>query len=112
LTRTTLDIADDVLARAKAIAREQKTTREVDSELARTGLRKPVRFGSRGGVPILRVRNPDVHVTPERSTRCVTTPVELSAGRERADQLVDASHVSRDTVLDMSLRRRLTPPRR
>ena len=64
--RTTLDIADDVLAAAKAIAREQKkTTGEVVSELARAGLRKPVRVGSRNGLPILRVRNPDVRITLE-----------------------------------------------
>ncbi|MBV9287644.1 MAG: CopG family transcriptional regulator [Hyphomicrobiales bacterium] len=64
--RTTLDIADDVLAAAKAIAREQKkTTGEVVSELARTGLRKPARLGSRSGVPILSVRNPDVRITLE-----------------------------------------------
>ncbi len=64
--RTTLDIADDVLAAAKAIAREQrKTTGEVVSELARTALRKPVRAGSRGGVPILKARNPEVRITLE-----------------------------------------------
>jgi hypothetical protein len=64
--RTTLDLGDDVLAAAKAIARQQKkTTGEVVSDLARSGLRKPVRVGSRGGAPVLKVRNPDVRVTLE-----------------------------------------------
>ena len=64
--RTTLDIADDVLAAAKAIAREQnKTTGEVVSQLARRGLRKPTRVASRGGVPVLKVRNPNVRITLE-----------------------------------------------
>ena len=62
--RTTLDIADDVLAAAKAIAREQaKTAGAVVSELARSGLRKPVRVGSRNGVPVLKVKNRETRVT-------------------------------------------------
>jgi hypothetical protein len=66
MMRTTLDIADDVLAAAKAIAHEQKkTTGEVVSELARRGLRKPARVGSCGGLPVLKVRNPDVRITLE-----------------------------------------------
>jgi hypothetical protein len=64
--RTTLDIADDVLAAAKAIAKEQgKTAGAVVSELARSGLRKPIRVGSRNGVPILKVKNPETRVTLE-----------------------------------------------
>ncbi len=64
--RTTLDIADDVLAAAKAIAKEQgKTAGAVVSELARSGLRKPVRVRSRGGVPVLQPKTPDVRVTLE-----------------------------------------------
>jgi hypothetical protein len=64
--RTTLDIADDVLAAAKAIAREQgRTAGAVVSELARSGLRKPVRVGSRNGVPVLKVKNPEARVTLE-----------------------------------------------
>ena len=64
--RTTLDIADDVLAAAKAIAREQgKSAGAVVSELARSGLRKPIRVGSRNGVPILKVKNPETRVTLE-----------------------------------------------
>jgi len=64
--RTTLDIADDVLTAAKAIAREQRrTTGEVVSELARTALRKRVRLGSRDGVPLLKVRNPEIRISLE-----------------------------------------------
>jgi len=64
--RTTLKIADDVLAAAKAIAREQgKTTGEIVTELARSGLRKPVRVGSRNGVPVLKVKNAETRVTLE-----------------------------------------------
>ena len=62
--RTTLDIADDVLAAAKAIAREQgKTAGAVVSELARSGLRKPARIGSRNGMPILKAKNPDARIS-------------------------------------------------
>ncbi len=62
--RTTLDIADDVLAAAKAIARAQgKTVSAVVSELARHGLRGPTRLGSRNRAPILKVKNPDARVT-------------------------------------------------
>jgi hypothetical protein len=37
----------------------------VVSELARTALRKRVRLGSRDGVPLLKVRNPEIRVTLE-----------------------------------------------
>lgn len=64
--RTTLDIADDVLAAAKAIASEQrKSTGQVISDLARSGLRQPVQVESRSGVPTLKVRDPAVRVTLE-----------------------------------------------
>jgi hypothetical protein len=62
--RTTLDIADDVLAAAKAIGEEQRRSAgEVISDLARQALSRPVEMGSRGGVPILKVRDPAVRVT-------------------------------------------------
>lgn len=64
--RTTLDIADDVLAAAKAIGKEQgKTAGLVVSELARAGLRKPVRVTSRNGVPVLAGREGGTPVTLE-----------------------------------------------
>ncbi|HKN29237.1 MAG TPA: CopG family transcriptional regulator [Roseiarcus sp.] len=64
--RTTLDIADDVLAAAKAIANEQRrSTGEVISDLARQGLSRPLKISSRDGVPILNVRDPAVRVTLE-----------------------------------------------
>jgi hypothetical protein len=62
--RTTLDIADDVLAASKAIARERGTTAgAVVSELARKGLRRPSATKSRNGVPLLKTRNPEAWVT-------------------------------------------------
>ncbi len=64
--RTTLDIADHVLAAVKAIAKEQgKTTGEVVSELSRAGLQKPVRVASRNGVPVLAGRTGGSPVTLE-----------------------------------------------
>ena len=62
--RTTLDIDDDVLAAAKAVAKEQgKTAGAVVSELARRGLRRPTRLNSRNGVPVIEVKSPNVRVT-------------------------------------------------
>ncbi len=62
--RTTLAIADDVLAAAKAIARsEGKTVGDVVSELARQSLTKPSAPSSRNGVPLLPVQRPDAVVT-------------------------------------------------
>jgi hypothetical protein len=64
--RTTLDIADDVLASAKAIAKEQgKTAGEVLSELARSALYKPFQGGMRNGIPLLPVKDPTARITLE-----------------------------------------------
>ncbi len=64
--RTTLDIADDVLAAVKAIADEQrKSIGDVVSDLARQGLRRPIETGLRDGVPILKVRKPAARVSLE-----------------------------------------------
>ena len=66
MLRTTLDIADDVLAAAKAIADEQrKSIGEVISDLAKRGLSRPVELGSRAGVPVLKVRDPAARVSIE-----------------------------------------------
>ena len=68
--RTTLDIADDVLAAAKAIADAQRRSMgEVVSDLARQGLSRPLALGSRDGVPILKVRDPAVRVSLETVNR-------------------------------------------
>ncbi len=57
--RTTIDIADDVLAATRAIARARgKSMGEVVSELAREALRKPVSGETRAGVPLLPRRAP------------------------------------------------------
>ena len=62
--RTTFDIADDVLAAAKAIARERGiSTGAVVSELARQGLRRPGSPSVRNGVPLLQTRRQDTPVT-------------------------------------------------
>jgi hypothetical protein len=62
--RTTIAIDDDVLAAAKAIARQKnRTIGQVVSELARNSLHPPAPRGERNGVPLLPVRRPDAVVT-------------------------------------------------
>jgi hypothetical protein len=52
--RTTLAIDDDVLAAAKAIARQQRrTVGDVVSDLARRGLRRPEPLAHRNGIALL-----------------------------------------------------------
>jgi hypothetical protein len=64
--RTTIAIDDDVLAAAKAIARQRKqAVGKVISELARKSLRPPSASGERNGVPLLPVRKLGLIVTPE-----------------------------------------------
>jgi hypothetical protein len=64
--RTTIAIDDDVLAAAKAIARQRnQTVGKVVSELARNSLRPPAALAERNGVPLLPVRKAGVIVTPE-----------------------------------------------
>lgn len=64
--RTTLAIDDDVLATAKAIARQQrKSVGQVVSELARRALRRPSPPASRNGVPLLPLSNPQAVVTQD-----------------------------------------------
>ena len=62
--RTTIDIDDDVLAAAKAIARQKNQTMgKVLSELVRNSLRPPAASAERNGVPLLPVRHPNAIVT-------------------------------------------------
>ena len=64
--RTTLDIDDDLLTAAEAIARERgKTLGAVISELARAALHKPLDVSYRNGVPLLPVRGEGAPVTLE-----------------------------------------------
>ena len=64
--RTTLTIDDDVLAVAKAIARqENRSLGEVVSDLARRALRRPQPPRSRNGVPLLPVADDQAVVTLE-----------------------------------------------
>jgi hypothetical protein len=65
MMRTTIDIDDDVLTVAKAIAHQRnQTIGKVVSELARNSLRPPAVSGERNGVPLLPVGKPVV-ITPE-----------------------------------------------
>jgi len=64
--RTTIIIDDDVLAAAKAIARQKnQTIGKVVSTLARNSLHRPQPARERNGVPLLAVRRPDAIVTLE-----------------------------------------------
>jgi Arc/MetJ family transcription regulator len=64
--RTTIDVDDDVLTAAKAIARQKRETiGKVVSDLARQALRPQAGRASRNGVPLLPVRDPDAIVTLE-----------------------------------------------
>ena len=62
--RTTIAIDDDVLAAAKAIARQRnQSVGKVVSELARTSLRPPAPSTERNGIPLLPIRQPGAIVT-------------------------------------------------
>lgn len=64
--RTTLAIDDDVLATAKAMARQQnRSVGEVISDLARRSLRRPQKGGERNGIPLLSPRPDAPPVTLE-----------------------------------------------
>ena len=64
--RTTIAIDDDVLAAARAIARQRnQSVGTIVSELARHSLRPPVAGAERNGLPLLPVREKSVIVTPE-----------------------------------------------
>lgn len=64
--RTTLTIADDVLAAAKSLAQQSnRTIGEVISDLARASLRPNTEPRQRNGIPLLPIRNPDAMVTLE-----------------------------------------------
>lgn len=62
--RTTLALDDDVVAAAKAIARQQgRSLGEIISELARQSLRRPSRQKMRSGLALLPVSDPKAIVT-------------------------------------------------
>ena len=64
MMRTTLNIEDDVLASAKAIAGEEsRTIGEVVSDLARRGLRRPASPGTRNRFALLPIKDSNVSVT-------------------------------------------------
>jgi hypothetical protein len=64
--RTTIAIDDDVLAAAKAIARQRnQSIGKVVSELARGSLRPPPPWTERNGIRLLPLHQPDAIVTLE-----------------------------------------------
>lgn len=63
--RTTLEIDDDILVAAKAMARQQqRTLGHIVSALARKALERPATATRRNGVPLLPAR-PGIVVTSE-----------------------------------------------
>ena len=69
--RTTLDIADDVVAAAKELAAAQRRSLgSVISELARRGL-TPARVEAEGGLPVIRVPAGTPAITPEMVRRAL-----------------------------------------
>ncbi|MGD9616174.1 MAG: CopG family transcriptional regulator [Alphaproteobacteria bacterium] len=63
-------IDDDVLAAAKAIARQKnQTVGKIVSELARNSLHPPAPAAERNGIPLLPVRRPDAIVMLDIVTR-------------------------------------------
>ncbi len=69
--RTTLDIADDVVAAAKELAAaERRSLGSVISELARRGL-TPASVDAEGGLPVIRVPAGTPAITPEMVRRAL-----------------------------------------
>lgn len=68
--RTTLDIAEDVLAAAKELGRLRgKTAGQVITELARRGLQRDTELEMRNGIKLLPAREGAGVVTPEHINR-------------------------------------------
>jgi hypothetical protein len=71
LLRTTLDIADDVVAAARELAGyERRSLGSVISDLARRGL-TPARVEADDGVPVIRVPAGTPPITPEMVRRAL-----------------------------------------
>ncbi len=69
--RTTLDIADDVVAAAKELAAaERRSLGSVISELARRGL-TPARVEAEDGLPVIRAPAGTPAITPEMVRRAL-----------------------------------------
>ena len=69
--RTTLDIADDVVAAAKELAAaERRSLGSVISELARRGL-TPARVDADEGLPVIRVPGGSPAITPDMVRRAL-----------------------------------------
>jgi len=93
--RTTLTIAGDVLAAARAIAQHtNRTIGQTPSDLARTALRSNMQSRERNGIPLLPVRNPYAVVTPEIvnalcDDRCGVHVIDGTAGSRPGPERLD-----------------------
>jgi hypothetical protein len=72
VSRTTLQIDDDVLAAARTLARERgESIGHVLSELARRGLRPEGSYGEDRGFPVFEVREGATLITPDDVRRAL-----------------------------------------
>jgi hypothetical protein len=72
MSRTTLEIDDDVLAAARVLARERgESLGQVVSELARRGLEPRVAYTEAGGFPVFEVREGAAVMTPDHVRRAL-----------------------------------------
>ncbi len=72
MSRTTLQIDDDLLAAARTLARERgESLGRVISDLARRGLRPDVSYSEEEGFPVFEVREGAPVMTPEDVRRAL-----------------------------------------
>ena len=72
MSRTTLQIDDDVLAAARVLARERgESLGRVVSELARRGLEPRVAYAEARGFPVFEVREGAAVMTPDDVRRAI-----------------------------------------
>jgi hypothetical protein len=72
VSRTTLEIADDVLAAARTLAREKgHSIGQVISDLARRGLRPTDSYDEDHGFPVFEVREGAPLITPDDVRRAL-----------------------------------------
>lgn len=72
VSRTTLEIDDDVLAAARTLARESKESiGRVISELARRGMRPQTSYDEDHGFPVFEVRAGAALITPDDVRRAL-----------------------------------------
>ena len=72
MSRTTLEIDDDVLAAARTLARERReSVGRIISELARRGLRPEGSYSEDQGFPVFEVREGASLITPDDVRRAL-----------------------------------------